>query len=206
MRSVNRPRPARPARAAMLLAVLPVLVACGACGAGPGSGGATGHLSYVASFRPGWGSPDERKYVLTSAAGPRVVQLPSEPPHAAPGPPLAGPGPPTAATQAPVTTPPVSPADCWTPAPAISWVNGGQYLAVITYGSGSCPDGPQSIDVVATQEIEVHVGPLFPGRDPCTADLSAYVTVVDLPQSITPTKPLVARFGERTVTIPAASG
>lgn len=190
---------------ATLLVALPVLAACGGSGAAPGSSGSSEHLPYVASFRPGWGSLDERKYVLSSAVGPRVVLLAPEPPHTPPGPPSAKPGTPTAPTQAPVATPSTGPAATWAPGPAISWVNGGQYLAVITYGSGSCPVGPQRIDVVADQEIEVRLGALSPGREPCTADLSPFVTVVELPQGVTPTKPLAARFGERRVTIPAAT-
>jgi hypothetical protein len=72
-------------------------------------------------------------------------------------------------------------------------------------GSGSCPSGPDSVEVVAEQEIEIRVGPLFPDRDPCTADMSPHVTVVELPQGITPTKQLVARFGKHEVTIEATS-
>ena len=204
MRAVNGSRLALPALAmAALLTGAPTLAACGASGGGAGGGGVTEQALYVASFRPGWDSPEERKYVLTSASGPRIrIVLVSPEPHAPPitsSPEL---GAPTAPTQTLLaTTPP--PDSTGAPAPAISWVNDGHYLAVITYGSGSCPEGPQSIDVVADQEIEVRLGALFPGRDICTADLGPYVTVVDLPQAITPTKPLTARFGKREATIPA---
>ncbi|SFE96172.1 hypothetical protein SAMN05216574_107184 [Blastococcus tunisiensis] len=51
----------------------------------------------------------------------------------------------------------------------------------------------------------IGLGSLFPDRDPCTADMSTHVTVVELPQGVTPTKRLVARFGNHEVTIVAVS-
>jgi hypothetical protein len=83
-------------------------------------------------------------------------------------------------------------------------VNDGQYLGVVTFGSSSCPSGPHAIEVVADQEIEIHLGPLPIQGDACSADISGYVTVVELPQGVTPTKPLVARFEDHEVTIKAA--
>ncbi|MCU1668947.1 MAG: hypothetical protein JWP40_1874 [Blastococcus sp.] len=91
------------------------------------------------------------------------------------------------------------------PAPAIAWVNDGQYLAVITYGGSGCPDGSQSIRAVADQEVEVRPGAFFPGSDVCGADLAPYVTVVKLPQGVTPAKLRTARFGRREATLPPAS-
>ena len=90
--------------------------------------------------------------------------------------------------------------------PSVAWVDDGRYLAVITYGSGSCPSGPHGIDVVADQEIEIRLGPLFPDRDVCSADMSGHVTVVELPPGISPTEPLSARIGDHEVTIPAVVG
>ncbi len=87
---------------------------------------------------------------------------------------------------------------------SVAWVNEGRYLGVITFGSGSCPSGPHALDVVADQVVEIRLGPLFPDRDVCTADMSGHVTVVELPEGITPAKPLTARFGQREVSIPAA--
>jgi hypothetical protein len=88
---------------------------------------------------------------------------------------------------------------------SVAWVNDGEYLAVIAYGSGSCPSGPHSIEVVAEQQVAIRLGPLFPDRNVCTADLGPHVTVVEVPEGITPTKPLVARFEDREVTLPAVS-
>lgn len=125
------------ALAALLPAALP-LVGCGAGVGGAGGGGVTGEPFYVASFRPGEHSPEEQKYVLTSRAGT-----------------------PTAPTQTSGITP--SSAAPGVPAPAIAWVDDGRYLAVITYGSSSCPEGPQSIRVVADREVEIRLGAFFPG-------------------------------------------
>jgi hypothetical protein len=164
----------------------------------------TGQPFYVASFRPGGGSSEEQTYVLTSESGPgsRIVM---ETPGPSPVPPAASsqPGTPTAPTQTSPGAP--SPDATGAPAPAIAWVNDGQYLAVITYGGSGCPDGPQSIRVVAEQQIEVRLGAFFPDRDVCGADLAPYVTVVKLPQGVTPAKPLTAHFGKRQATLPAAS-
>ncbi len=178
---------------AALLAATPVLAACGA--GGPGSS------PYVAEFGLGADTPEAREFVLTPMPGPRVQALPE--PSRAPRITLPDPGEgfernytpaPDAGGQSPLE-----------PAfqPSIAWVNDGQYLAVITHGSGSCPSGPDSMEVVDEQEVEIRLGPLFPDRDSCTADMSGHVTVVELPQGVTPTKQLVARFGEREVSIPA---
>jgi hypothetical protein len=203
MRVVSGSRPVLRALAlAALLSASPVVVGCGD---GAHGGAVTGQPFYVASFRPGGGSPEEQKYVLTSESGPRL-RIVMETPGPHPAPPAASstqPGTPTAPTQTSPVTP--SPDPTGGPAPAIAWVNDGQFLAVITYGSGSCPDGPQSIRVVAEQEVEVRLGAFFPGRDVCTADLGPYVTVVKVPQGVTPAKPLTARFGTREATLPAVN-
>jgi hypothetical protein len=198
MRAVNGSRLVWPLLAmAAPLAAVSVMAACGA--GGPGS------PPYVAEFGLGADTPEGREFVLTPMPGPRVQLLP-EPSHApritlpdlgegfeltdtpspAPAPDPGGRSPLESAFQ-----------------PSVTWVNDGQYLAVVTWGSSSCPSGPHRIEVAADQEIEVRLGPLFPDRDTCTADMSGHVTVVELPQGVTPTKPLVARFGDHEVTIEA---
>lgn len=196
MRAVTESRPVRPLLAmAALVAVTPVLAACAAGGSGAG-----GPLPYVAEFRLGWGAPEEQRFVLTPAPGPRVQVLP-EPSHAPPITPSPDLG--EQVQTLPVTPPPGPGGWPSSYGPSVAWVDDGRYLGVVTYGSGSCPSGPHDIEVVADQEIEIRLGPLFPDRDVCSADMSGHVTVVELPQGVTPTKPLVARFGEREVTIPA---
>lgn len=164
---------------AALLSAAPLLAGCGG---GAGGGGVTGQPYYVASFTPGKGSSAEQKYVLTSESGPTSSPAGTQTSDVTSGSDTTG-----------------------LPSPTIAWVNGGQFLAVITYGSGSCPDGPQSIRVIAGQVVEVRLGQVFPGSDACTADLRPYVTVVKLPASVTPTKPLTARFESSEATLPAAS-
>jgi hypothetical protein len=198
MRAVNGSRPVWPLLAtAALLAATPVLAACGA--GGPGSS------PYVAEFGLGADTPEAREFELTLMPGPRVQLLP-EPSHA-PRITLPDPGEGFELTYTPSPAPAPdsggqSPLESAFQ-PSIAWVNDGQSLAVITHGSSSCPSGPDGIEVVTEQQIEIRLGPLFPDRDPCTADISGHVTVVELPQGVTPTKPLVARFGNHEVTIEA---
>jgi hypothetical protein len=179
---------------AALLATASALAACGA--------GAP--LPYVAEFALGGDTPEAREFVLAPTPGPHVQVLPepSEAPSITPSPDLGEP-----LHTEPMPTLPLAPTPDpggWPSfEPSIAWVNDGQYLAVVTFGSGSCPSGPHGIEVVADQEIEIRLGPLFPDRDVCSADMSGHVTVVELPQGVTPTKPLRARFVEHEVTIPA---
>jgi hypothetical protein len=198
MRAVDGPRPVWPLLTmAALLAAAPALAACGA------GGGETGApMPYVAEFGLGRGSPEEREFVLTPPPGPRVEVLPAP----SPGPPLT-PSPLDEQLLDPTPAPPATspaPGPAWSFEPSVTWVNDGQYLGVVTFGSSSCPSGPHAIEVVADQEIEIHLGPLPIQGDACSADMSGYVTVVELPQGVTPTKPLVARFEDHEVTIKAA--
>ena len=198
MRAVNGPRPVWPLLAmAALLAATPALAACGA--GGPGSS------PYVAEFGLGADTPEAREFVLTPMPGPRVEVLPA--PSPAPRITLPDPGEGFELTYTPSPAPPPdsggqSPLESAFQ-PSIAWVNDGQYLGVVTFGSSSCPSGPLGTEVVAEQEIEIRLGPLFPDRDVCSADMSGHVTVVELPSGVTPTKPLVARFGDHEVTIEA---
>ena len=86
--------------------------------------------------------------------------------------------------------------------PSVTWVDDGQYLGVVTFGSSSCPAGPHGIEVVADQELAIRLGPLFPDRDVCSADVAGHVTVMELPRGITPTEPLTVRFDGSPVTLP----
>jgi hypothetical protein len=182
---------------ATLLTATPVLAACGA--------GGPGGSPYVAEFGLGSDTPEAREFELTPMPEPRVQLLPA--PSRAPRITLPDPGEDFELTSTPSPAPDSGGQSPLESAfqPSIAWVNDGEYLAVITSGSSSCPSGPDSMEVVAEQEIEVRLGPLFPDRDTCTADMSPHVTVVELPQGVTPTKPLVARFGSHEVTIEAVA-
>ena len=88
--------------------------------------------------------------------------------------------------------------------PTVAWVDDGRYVAVVTWGSSSCPTGPDDVDVVDEQVIEIGLAPLTRG-DVCTADMSPHVVVLDLPRGIDPTEPLVARVEDTEVTIEGVS-
>lgn len=197
MRAVNGSRPVWPLLTmAALLAATPALAACGA-----GGGEAGAPMPYVAEFGLGRGTPEERQYVLTPPPGPRVEVHP--PPS--PGPPLT-PSPLDEELLDPSPAPPATapaPGPAWSFEPSVAWVNDGQYLGVVTWGSSSCPSGPHAIEVVGEQEIEIRLGRPPVEGDACSADMSGYVTVVELPEGVRPTKPLVARFEDHEVTIGA---
>jgi hypothetical protein len=185
-----------------LLAAMSALAACGT-----GVSGAGAPLPSVAEFALGGDTPDAREFVLTPPPDPSVHVLP-EPSHAPPVMPAPDLG--ERLHTEPMQSPPVTstpdPGGWPSLEPSVAWVDDGQYLAVVTFGSGSCPSGPDAIEVVADQEIEIGLGPLFSDPDACSADMSGHVTVVELPQGVTPTKPLVARFAAREVAIPAVGG
>jgi hypothetical protein len=187
----------------MMALVVPT-AALAACG--DGGGGVGSPLPYVAEFALGADAPEAREFVLTPTPVPRVQVLPAPSP-AAPMTPV-----PDLREEVPVETstapvPDSGERSLLEPAfqPSVAWVDDGRYLGVVAFGSSSCPSGPLAIEVVADQEIQIRLGPLFPDRDVCSADLSGHVTVVELPEGITPTKPLTARFAERGVTIPAVA-
>ncbi len=90
------------------------------------------------------------------------------------------------------------------PTPTVAWVDEGRYLGVVTWGSSSCPTGPDDVDVVDEQVIEISLARLTDG-DVCTADMSPHDVVLDLPREIDPTEPLVARIEDTEVTIEGVS-
>lgn len=75
--------------------------------------------------------------------------------------------------------------------------------------AGRRPDGqggPHGIRAVGGQELVIALGPLLSGRVICAADLSAPVTVVEVPKGRHPTRALVAGADGRRITLPAGSG
>jgi hypothetical protein len=200
MQAVSGVRPTLPLLAMMAPWVAtPALASCG-----DGEDGVGSPLPYVAEFPLGADTPEAREFVLTPTPGPRV-QVRPEPSPAPPMTPAPDLG--EAVPFEPSTTP-APDAGGQSPLelafqPSVAWVDDGQYLGVVTYGSSSCPSGPLGIEVVADQEIEIRLGPVFSDRDVCSADMSGHATVLALPEGISPTKPLMARFAEREVRIPA---
>jgi hypothetical protein len=55
-------------------------------------------------------------------------------------------------------------------------------MAVVTYGSSSCPALPVRLDVSANNHLKVTVNPLSSG--PCTADLAPTTSVIEIPNAL----------------------
>ena len=112
---------------------------------------------------------------------------------------------------APGPTAPLAPGPTFevpAPPPPVAWA-GENRLAVTTYGSSSCPRGPAGVSAGGEQEVLVAIRPLFPDRDPCTADVAPRRTVVDLPTGISADEPVTVRLrheddDEETVVLPPA--
>ena len=156
-----------------MVALLAAMPALAACAAGGGGGGAGG----------GGPVPVVAEFGLEQGAPEEREFVLNRPP-------------------APIAASP-SAGTAWSFEPSVAWVNDGRYLGVITWGSSSCPSGAHAVEVVAEQVVEIRLRPPSVEGDACTADISGYVTVVELPEGITPAKPLVARFEDHEVTVKA---
>ncbi len=76
------------------------------------------------------------------------------------------------------------------PPPPVRWADDAEQLVVVTSGSSSCPTGPTDLAVVGDQEIRMEIGPLFPEREPCTADMAVRSTEVEVPDGVSADRPL----------------
>jgi hypothetical protein len=95
------------------------------------------------------------------------------------------------------------------PPPPVAWADDGETLAVTTGGSSSCPTRPAGVEAVGPHEVRVAVRPLFPDRDPCTADMMLTTSEIEVPDGISADEPLtvVLDLGdgvEERVVLPAA--
>lgn len=80
------------------------------------------------------------------------------------------------------------------PPPPVAWADDGRRLTVTTWGSSSCPTEPTGVEVVGPQEVHVQIEPLFPDRDPCTADMAVLSYDVDVPPDISPDEALTVHL------------
>ena len=69
-------------------------------------------------------------------------------------------------------------------APAV-WVDGGARLAITTWGSSSAPGVPVDVEVEGGR-LTVSVAVRDPGGGVVSADLAAYVTVIETPAGLDP--------------------
>lgn len=77
-------------------------------------------------------------------------------------------------------------------APQAKWIERGKTFSITTWGSGSCPNTPTSIEVVSAKLIVVELDLAGPNRV-CTMDLGPTSFVLDLPPDVTG-RPLTVAF------------
>ncbi len=89
--------------------------------------------------------------------------------------------------------------------PHAMWIGQGNKIAVITYGSSTCPQVGETIDVVAPagqgNAVKVNLKQ-YPADQACTMDLVPHTTEFWTPQNITTTEPLEVEVAGSTVTVP----
>ena len=89
--------------------------------------------------------------------------------------------------------------------PHAMWLGEGDKIAVITYGSSTCPVVGTAIDVTAKagagNAVKITEKQYEPNQ-PCTMDLVAHTTEFWTPQAVTTTEPLKVEIQGTTVTIP----
>ncbi|HXZ99895.1 MAG TPA: hypothetical protein VEK76_06050 [Candidatus Binatia bacterium] len=89
----------------------------------------------------------------------------------------------------------------------VAW-NGPQQLAVVTWGSSSCPALPLKVEGKPGNKVTVTVGLTVPSNSLCTADMAATTSIIALPAGINPNQPVIVTVTGnnkqgRTVTLPA---
>lgn len=89
--------------------------------------------------------------------------------------------------------------------PHAMWLGEGDKFAVITYGSGNCPNVGTTVDVIAPagQGNAVKVNTEDQAKMPaCTMDLVPHTTEFWTPQNIATTEPLKVEVNGSTITVP----
>ena len=81
--------------------------------------------------------------------------------------------------------------------PAIYWVGGGEGLALVTFGSSSCPKAPTSVEVTSPTELVVEIAQT--GGFFCTADMSAQTYELRPPPGLDPASDITVDLGPGTV-------
>ena len=74
---------------------------------------------------------------------------------------------------------------------AIAWVDDGAHLAVTTFGSSTAPTLPTTIEVNG-QRVTLTLELRNPDGAPMSADISPYVTVIEVPSGLDRLAPVIA--------------
>ena len=84
--------------------------------------------------------------------------------------------------------------------PWAAWA-GSRSISVMTWGSGSCPSLPSSVEAAGADQVVVHtvVGP----GDVCTSDLAITTSVVRLPSRVDTRRVLVVQIDGTSTRLPA---
>jgi len=87
--------------------------------------------------------------------------------------------------------------------PAAVWTDG--RLALVLWGSGSCPPVPVALEARGTDTVEITVSSGYGGV--CTADYAATTSVLELPGTVATAGPLTVRLrfdrgGRTELTVP----
>ena len=89
--------------------------------------------------------------------------------------------------------------------PAAVYLDYGDRLAIVLWGSSTCPPVGESIEVLEDQHsgnsVRVHVAEL-PADAVCTADLVPHTTVFGTPENITTTQPLRIDVDGQEIVLP----
>lgn len=126
---------------------------------------------------PGSGSPGPDPSAGTPSASPGSIaarSYPGLPEGAAPSP--------SASTELPAD-PDFSPSAVWLE---------DDVLAVVTYGSSSCPTAPSSLEVVDGTDLRIATIQL--GGEVCTADIAPTTFEIDDPEGLVPTMSYTVTF------------
>lgn len=91
--------------------------------------------------------------------------------------------------------------------PWAAWA-GSRTIYVMTWGSGSCPKIPTSVEMPEANTVVINTveHDFYSGDDACTADLAVTTSVVRLPSSVDPTNTLVAQIDGTTTRLAPRSG
>jgi hypothetical protein len=84
-----------------------------------------------------------------------------------------------------------------------AWVNEGEYLAVVTYGSSSCPRVPVRADVADDGTVRFALERVD-HEDVCSADVAPHYSILEVPDGLSPESPARLLFGDREATLPAS--